>query len=142
MAPKRTSTSAAPAMTQAAIMQLIADSVAAALEAQAATMANTNNTNRNTGPCETPVARKRTNDHKGKFNDRRNTTTNDNNNYSIIVTTITTPMIATTITILTIATTTHIKITITMTTITMTTTTSRIEGEKLSGLMLPPRLRT
>ncbi|GJR78884.1 hypothetical protein Tco_0149669 [Tanacetum coccineum] len=49
MAPKRTSTSAAPSMTQAAIKKLVADSVAAALEAQAATMANTNNTTRNTG---------------------------------------------------------------------------------------------
>ncbi|GJU74959.1 putative reverse transcriptase domain-containing protein [Tanacetum coccineum] len=58
MAPKRTSTSAAPAMTQAAIRKLVADSVAAALEAQAATMANADNTNRNTGPRETPVARK------------------------------------------------------------------------------------
>ncbi|GKB03158.1 reverse transcriptase domain-containing protein [Tanacetum coccineum] len=53
MAPKRTSTSAAPPMTQAAIGKLVADSVAAALEAQAATMANTNNTTRNTGPRET-----------------------------------------------------------------------------------------
>ncbi|GJZ51098.1 reverse transcriptase domain-containing protein [Tanacetum coccineum] len=58
MAPKRTSTFAAPAMTQAAIRKLVADSVAAALEAQAATMANTNNTNRNTGPREAPVGRK------------------------------------------------------------------------------------
>nr|GEU98182.1 hypothetical protein [Tanacetum cinerariifolium] len=33
MAPKRTSTSAAPAMTQAAIRQLVADSIATALEA-------------------------------------------------------------------------------------------------------------
>ncbi|GKA18383.1 reverse transcriptase domain-containing protein [Tanacetum coccineum] len=56
MAPKRTSTSAAPAMTQAAIRKLVADSVSAALEAQAATMANTDNTN--TGPREAPVARK------------------------------------------------------------------------------------
>ncbi|GJT19935.1 putative reverse transcriptase domain-containing protein [Tanacetum coccineum] len=55
MAPKRTSTSAAPAMTQAAIKKLVADSVAAALEAQAATMTNTDNTNRNTGPRETHV---------------------------------------------------------------------------------------
>ncbi|GJR48661.1 reverse transcriptase domain-containing protein [Tanacetum coccineum] len=39
MPPKRTSTSEAPAMTQAAIRKLVADSVAAALEAQAATMA-------------------------------------------------------------------------------------------------------
>ncbi|GJR93485.1 reverse transcriptase domain-containing protein [Tanacetum coccineum] len=44
--------------TQAAIKKLVADSVSAALEAQAATMANTDNTNRNTGPRETPVARK------------------------------------------------------------------------------------
>ncbi|GJX86268.1 hypothetical protein Tco_0337042 [Tanacetum coccineum] len=40
MAPKRTSTSAAPPMTQSAIKKLVADSVSAALEAQAATMAN------------------------------------------------------------------------------------------------------
>ncbi|GJY55459.1 reverse transcriptase domain-containing protein [Tanacetum coccineum] len=58
MAPKRTPTSAAPAMSQAAIRKLVADSVAAALEAQAATMANADNTNRNTGQRETPVARK------------------------------------------------------------------------------------
>ncbi|GKG14802.1 hypothetical protein Tco_0354402 [Tanacetum coccineum] len=58
MAPKRTPTSAAPTMSQAAIRKLVADSVAAALEAQAATMANTNNTNRNTGQSGTPVARK------------------------------------------------------------------------------------
>nr|GEV39204.1 reverse transcriptase domain-containing protein [Tanacetum cinerariifolium] len=58
MAPKRTSTSAAPAMTQAAIRQLVADSVAAALEAQAANMANTDNTNKNPEPRETPAARK------------------------------------------------------------------------------------
>ncbi|GKB75909.1 hypothetical protein Tco_0942804 [Tanacetum coccineum] len=38
MPPKRTSTSAASAMTQTAIRQLVADNVAAALEAQAATM--------------------------------------------------------------------------------------------------------
>ncbi|GJV45184.1 reverse transcriptase domain-containing protein [Tanacetum coccineum] len=58
MPPKRTSTSAAPAITQAAIRQLIADSVATALEAQATNMENTDNTNRNSGPRETPVARK------------------------------------------------------------------------------------
>ncbi|GJR20989.1 reverse transcriptase domain-containing protein [Tanacetum coccineum] len=45
-------------MTQAAIRKLVADSVAAALEAQAATMANIDNTNRNTGQRETPIARK------------------------------------------------------------------------------------
>nr|GEW06561.1 reverse transcriptase domain-containing protein [Tanacetum cinerariifolium] len=54
MALKRTLTSTAPAMTQAAIRQL----VAAALEAQAANMENTDNTNRNTGPRETHAARK------------------------------------------------------------------------------------
>ncbi|GJR04284.1 reverse transcriptase domain-containing protein [Tanacetum coccineum] len=58
MAPKRTSTSAAPPMTQAAIKKLVGDSVSAALEAQAATMENTDNTNRNTRPRENPVARK------------------------------------------------------------------------------------
>ncbi|GJZ05611.1 putative reverse transcriptase domain-containing protein [Tanacetum coccineum] len=58
MAPKRTSTSAAPPMTQVAIKKLVADSVSAALEAQAATMANTDNTNRNIGQSETPIARK------------------------------------------------------------------------------------
>ncbi|GKD11887.1 hypothetical protein Tco_1196294, partial [Tanacetum coccineum] len=52
---KRTSTSAALAMTQAAIRQLVADSVTAALEAQAAYMANTDNTNRNLEPRETPA---------------------------------------------------------------------------------------
>ncbi|GJR80097.1 hypothetical protein Tco_0150882 [Tanacetum coccineum] len=40
MTPKRTSTSAAPAMTHAAIRKLVTDSVAAALEIQAATLAN------------------------------------------------------------------------------------------------------
>ncbi|GJS29335.1 hypothetical protein Tco_0489955 [Tanacetum coccineum] len=58
MAPKRTSTSAAPAMSQAAIRKLVADIVAAALEAQAATMANTDNTNKNTGERKAPIARK------------------------------------------------------------------------------------
>nr|GEX15828.1 putative reverse transcriptase domain-containing protein [Tanacetum cinerariifolium] len=50
MPPKRASTSEAPAMTLAAIRKLVADSVTTALEAQAATMANDNNPNRNTGP--------------------------------------------------------------------------------------------
>ncbi|GJW67148.1 putative reverse transcriptase domain-containing protein [Tanacetum coccineum] len=49
------STSEAPAMTQAAIKKLVADSVTTALEAQAANMANTDNTTR---PREAPVARK------------------------------------------------------------------------------------
>ncbi|GJR36717.1 reverse transcriptase domain-containing protein [Tanacetum coccineum] len=57
MSPKRTSTSETPAMTQAAIKKLVADSVTAALEAQAATMASTSNPNRNTRPTGTPVAK-------------------------------------------------------------------------------------
>nr|GEV40401.1 hypothetical protein [Tanacetum cinerariifolium] len=56
--PERTSKSTAPAMTQAIIRQLVANSVAATLKAQAATLANIDNTNRNSGPRETPVARK------------------------------------------------------------------------------------
>nr|GEY14458.1 putative reverse transcriptase domain-containing protein [Tanacetum cinerariifolium] len=55
MPPKRTSTSKAPAMTQDDIKKLVADSVFAALEAQAANMANTDIT---TKPRETHVARK------------------------------------------------------------------------------------
>ncbi|GKF04651.1 hypothetical protein Tco_0035319, partial [Tanacetum coccineum] len=55
MPPKRTSTSEALAMTQAAIKKLVANSVTAALEAQAANMANTDNTTR---PREAHVARK------------------------------------------------------------------------------------
>nr|GEW34617.1 hypothetical protein [Tanacetum cinerariifolium] len=58
MPPKRTSTSAAPAMTQDAIRQLVADSVTAVLEAQAATMASTDNLNRNIEPRENPVAKR------------------------------------------------------------------------------------
>ncbi|GJV14417.1 hypothetical protein Tco_1359740 [Tanacetum coccineum] len=57
MPPKRSSTSATPAMNQDAIRQLIAD-ITAALEAQAAAMANTDNPNRNTGPREIPVAKR------------------------------------------------------------------------------------
>nr|GEW66254.1 reverse transcriptase domain-containing protein [Tanacetum cinerariifolium] len=53
---KRTSTSAAPVMNQAAIRQLIEDRVAAVLEAQDTNTANTDNTNRN--PEQAPVARK------------------------------------------------------------------------------------
>ncbi|GJS29289.1 reverse transcriptase domain-containing protein [Tanacetum coccineum] len=58
MPPKRTSTSEAPTMTQVVIRKLVADSVTVALEAQAATMANADNTNRNTREREAPVARK------------------------------------------------------------------------------------
>ncbi|GJZ80100.1 reverse transcriptase domain-containing protein [Tanacetum coccineum] len=42
---------------QAAIKKLVTNSVATALEAQAATMASTNNPNRNTRPTGTPVAK-------------------------------------------------------------------------------------
>ncbi|GJU64775.1 hypothetical protein Tco_1246610 [Tanacetum coccineum] len=122
MPPKRTSTSAAPAMTQDAIRQLVADSVATALKAQAANMANTDNTNKNTGTSGTPVARKGINNHKRKFEDRGNTTNNNNypkhnnnnhsnnrnNNYQDKKKTIT-----------------------------MITTNSRIEDKKLLGLILP-----
>ncbi|GJS81775.1 hypothetical protein Tco_0748316 [Tanacetum coccineum] len=58
MPPKRTSTSAAPTMTEDAIRQLIIDGITAALEAQAAAMANTDNPNRNTRPREIPVAKR------------------------------------------------------------------------------------
>nr|GEW17366.1 hypothetical protein [Tanacetum cinerariifolium] len=60
MPPKRNLASAfnAPAMNQAAIRQLVVDSVVAALEAQASNMANADNTNRNPKPREAPVARK------------------------------------------------------------------------------------
>ncbi|GJT97176.1 hypothetical protein Tco_1092694, partial [Tanacetum coccineum] len=53
--PKRISTSEAPAMTQAAIRKLVVDSVTTALEAQAATMANASNPNRNTDPTRAPI---------------------------------------------------------------------------------------
>ncbi|GJR24876.1 hypothetical protein Tco_0973403 [Tanacetum coccineum] len=56
MPPKRSSTSATPAITQDAIRQLIAG-ISAALEAQTAAIANSNNLNRNTGPKEIPVAK-------------------------------------------------------------------------------------
>ncbi|GJY02635.1 hypothetical protein Tco_0360787 [Tanacetum coccineum] len=57
MPPKRTSTSEAPAMTQVAIRKLVADSVTAALEEQAATMANASNPNRNTSLIGTPIVK-------------------------------------------------------------------------------------
>ncbi|GJZ47583.1 reverse transcriptase domain-containing protein [Tanacetum coccineum] len=57
MPPKRTSTSETPAITLDALRQLITD-FTTALEAQAATMANADNPNRNTGPREPPVAKR------------------------------------------------------------------------------------
>nr|GEU92584.1 reverse transcriptase domain-containing protein [Tanacetum cinerariifolium] len=47
-----------PSMTQAAIRKLIADSVAIALEAQAANMANADNTDRNAKPKEAPITKR------------------------------------------------------------------------------------
>nr|GEZ52483.1 putative reverse transcriptase domain-containing protein [Tanacetum cinerariifolium] len=67
MAPKRTSTSTAPAMTQAAIRKIVADSVATALEAQAANMANADNTNK------TLNQEKLLNDHHQQQNRRQET---------------------------------------------------------------------
>nr|GEW03538.1 reverse transcriptase domain-containing protein [Tanacetum cinerariifolium]GEW06073.1 reverse transcriptase domain-containing protein [Tanacetum cinerariifolium] len=58
MPPKRVSTSTAPAMTQATIRQLISSGIAAAIEALAATMVNTDNPNKNLGSRETPVAKR------------------------------------------------------------------------------------
>ncbi|GJU51239.1 hypothetical protein Tco_1220794, partial [Tanacetum coccineum] len=57
MPPKKTSTSETPAITLATIQQLIADGIAAALEAQAAIRTSASNPNRNTGPTGTPVAK-------------------------------------------------------------------------------------
>ncbi|GJR15709.1 reverse transcriptase domain-containing protein [Tanacetum coccineum] len=57
MPPKRTSTSETPAITLDALRQLITD-FTTALEAQAATMANADNPNKNTGPREPPVAKR------------------------------------------------------------------------------------
>ncbi|GJY82378.1 hypothetical protein Tco_0495754 [Tanacetum coccineum] len=58
MPPKRTSTSETPAITLVSIRQLINDGISSALKAQAASMANTDNPNRNTGPREPPVAKR------------------------------------------------------------------------------------
>ncbi|GJS94018.1 RNA-directed DNA polymerase, eukaryota [Tanacetum coccineum] len=55
MPPKRTSTSKTPAITLAAIQQLITDGIIAALEAQATTMANADNPNRKHCKCAKEV---------------------------------------------------------------------------------------
>ncbi|GJR18311.1 hypothetical protein Tco_0966838 [Tanacetum coccineum] len=57
MPPKRTSTSETPAITLAAIQQLINDGISSALKAQATSMASASNPNRNTEPTGTPVAK-------------------------------------------------------------------------------------
>ncbi|GJW51482.1 reverse transcriptase domain-containing protein [Tanacetum coccineum] len=57
MPPKRTSTFETPAITLAAIQQLINDGISSALKAQVASMASASNPNRNTGPTGTPLAK-------------------------------------------------------------------------------------
>ncbi|GJT28037.1 putative reverse transcriptase domain-containing protein [Tanacetum coccineum] len=57
MPPKRASTSEVPAMIQVAIRKLVADSITAALETQAATMASASNPNRNTNPTGAPTVK-------------------------------------------------------------------------------------
>ncbi|GJS03192.1 reverse transcriptase domain-containing protein [Tanacetum coccineum] len=57
MPPKRTSTSETPAITLAAIQQLINNGISSALKAQAASMASDSNPNRNIGPTGTPLAK-------------------------------------------------------------------------------------
>nr|GEY79592.1 hypothetical protein [Tanacetum cinerariifolium] len=117
MPPKKTSTSATPVMTQAAIRQLVADSIAAALEAQDANMANTNNINRNTRTSRTPLARKGTNEITNKSLLIEETL--------LPTTTTTTPTSATIITT---------EITTTITTVTKITTNSRTEGKTKSTM--------
>ncbi|GJV50695.1 hypothetical protein Tco_1446436 [Tanacetum coccineum] len=58
MPPKRTSTSETPVITLDAIRQLINDGISSALKAQAAAMATSDNSNRNTKPREIPVAKR------------------------------------------------------------------------------------
>ncbi|GKF87032.1 hypothetical protein Tco_0257909, partial [Tanacetum coccineum] len=58
MPPKRTSTSETPAITLDAIRQPINDGISSALKAQAAAMANFDNSNRNTEPREIPIAKR------------------------------------------------------------------------------------
>nr|GFB02267.1 RNA-directed DNA polymerase homolog [Tanacetum cinerariifolium] len=156
MALKRTSTSAAPAMTHAAIRKLVADSVAVALEAQAATMENTDNTNRNTRLRETLVARKCIYKEFMSYQPF---------NFKVLCPTMVPdseklmevfieglprsiegnePMITNeSLMIEEPSPTTTTKITTTIiTTATMITTNSRIEGKKHLRLMRPPQLRT
>nr|GEZ40525.1 hypothetical protein [Tanacetum cinerariifolium] len=58
MPPKRSSTSEASTISQAAIRKLVADSIAVALETHTATMAKADNPIRNTRPREIPVAKR------------------------------------------------------------------------------------
>ncbi|GJV82629.1 hypothetical protein Tco_1522527 [Tanacetum coccineum] len=57
MPPKRTSTSETPAITLAAIQQLINDGISSALKAQAASMTSDSNPNRNTNLTVTPAVK-------------------------------------------------------------------------------------
>nr|GEU34727.1 putative reverse transcriptase domain-containing protein [Tanacetum cinerariifolium] len=116
------------AITQAAIRKLVADSVVVALEAQAATMENTDITNRNTGQREThkiprigslcptmvPNSEKLMEVSSGYYPEEPMIT-----NESLM---IEEPLT-------------------TIATATMITTNSRIEGKKPSGIMLPPQLK-
>ncbi|GJZ98386.1 hypothetical protein Tco_0670839 [Tanacetum coccineum] len=61
MPPKRTSTSETPVITLDAIRQLINDGISSALKAQAAAMANSDNSNRNTEPRANSYSNKRKN---------------------------------------------------------------------------------
>nr|GEX61920.1 putative reverse transcriptase domain-containing protein [Tanacetum cinerariifolium] len=150
MAPKRTSTSAVPAMAQAAIRKLIVDSVATALEAQASNMTNADNNNRKTKP------RKLINcieDCKVKF--ATGTLTEEALSWWNSFAQPTGIEEAYKITCLKLwrkplpllrekplpTTTTKTTVT-TMATATMITANSRIKGRKPSGLMLPPQLKT
>nr|GEW64727.1 putative reverse transcriptase domain-containing protein [Tanacetum cinerariifolium] len=56
--PKRSSTSEASTMSQAAIRKLVTDSIAAALETQTTTTTEADNSIRNTSPIEIPVAKR------------------------------------------------------------------------------------
>ncbi|GJV14863.1 hypothetical protein Tco_1360186 [Tanacetum coccineum] len=58
MPPKRTSTSETPVITLDAIRQLINDGISSALKAQVVTMANSDNSNRNTEPREIHIAKR------------------------------------------------------------------------------------
>ncbi|GKE08242.1 hypothetical protein Tco_1411793 [Tanacetum coccineum] len=75
MAPKRTSTSTTPTMTQTAIRKLVADSIAATLE-EAANIAQ-----RLMDQVLKHNSVQGTNDHKRKFDDRRTFTNNNNNDH-------------------------------------------------------------
>nr|GEV60253.1 putative reverse transcriptase domain-containing protein [Tanacetum cinerariifolium] len=152
MPPKRTSTSAALAMTQDAIRQLVANSVTAALEAQAATMANIDNLNRNTRLRETHIAKRGNYKEFISYQPFNFNGTEGAVGLIQCVVLCKEPMITSASLMIEGAPTTTTTIPITVSTITKTTATtiatvemitvsSRIEGWKPLGLMLPPQLR-